>query len=117
MTPGTFDVLFGRGKVKDHCGNIVLHKLLADRQNRYEAAERWEKTVIAEEIVSMIRERGGRFLKPDKMCQWVEVDSEAAREKVSHTFRSRRTKGKTPSSSSVSSHSAIAKRNVNLIHG
>ncbi|KAG7369630.1 hypothetical protein IV203_027376 [Nitzschia inconspicua] len=102
-----FDVLFGRGKVKDHYGNIYLHKLIAMNQDRYEAAERWEKTVIAEEIVSIIRDRGGRFLKPSKVNAiqtWEVVDIEAAREKVSHTFRSRR-----PKSSSLSS-TATAKR-------
>jgi hypothetical protein len=90
-----FDVLFGRGKVKDHYGNIYLHQLIAMKQGRYEAAERWEKTIIAEEIISIIRDRGGRFLKPSKVKTnetWTEVDAETAREKVSHTFRSRRPK-------------------------
>jgi hypothetical protein len=97
-----FDVLFGRGKVKDHYGNIHLHQLINMKQDRYEAAERWEKTIIAEEIVSIIRDRGGRFLKPSKNKagqSWIEVDAETAREKVSHTFRSRRPKYKIGSSS------------------
>ena len=99
-TPRKFDVLFGRGKVKDHPGNIELHKLISMNQARYDSAERWEKTVIAEDIVSSIRQLDGRFLKlltghnqqrqPQK--QWVEVDPDTAREKVSHTFRSNRTK-------------------------
>mmetsp|Transcript_11697 Transcript_11697/g.28029 ORF Transcript_11697/g.28029 Transcript_11697/m.28029 type:complete len:475 (+) Transcript_11697:1176-2600(+) len=99
-TPRPFDVLFGRGKVKDHPGNIQLHKLIAMHQAKYDSAERWEKTVIAEDIVSSIRQFDGRFLKlvsihnhqhqPKK--RWVEVDPDTAREKVSHTFRSKRTK-------------------------
>jgi hypothetical protein len=108
-SPRQFDVLFGRGKVKDHFGNIHLHKLIGLQQDRYDAAERWEKTVIAEEIVSVIRGRDGRFLKliavagnstskhyPCSKKRWVEVDPETAREKVSHTFRSRRTKSGKP---------------------
>lgn len=92
------DVLFGRGRVKDHPGNILLHRLIAERRQRYEDAEKWEKTVIAEEIVAIIRERSGRFLKPDKrnVGSWVAVDVETAREKVSHTFRSGRSKSANP---------------------
>jgi len=104
--PTKNDVLFGRGKVKEHPGNVYLHQLLGEKQDRYEAAERWEKTVIAEEIVSIIRERGGRFLKQGKSQQWVEVDAETAREKVSHTFRSRRLKG-----TATTPKSTLARRN------
>ena len=108
IQPSKYDVLFGRGKVKDHYGNVHLHQLIAMRHDRYEAAERWEKTIIAEEIVSIIRDLGGRFLKPtkDKFNPWMEVDAEIAREKVSHTFRSRRSKAE--------QLSAAAKRKQNL---
>jgi len=94
ITPTCHDVLFGRGKVKEHPGNVLLHKLIAERRERYELSEKWEKTVIAEEIVAIIRERSGRFLKQDKgdKTSWVAVDTETAREKVSHTFRSGRPK-------------------------
>lgn len=92
--PTDNDVLFGRGRVKEHPGNIILHHLIGARTDRYEAAEKWEKTVIAEEIVAIIRERSGRFLKQEKGSpgKWVSVDIEVAREKVSHTFRSARPK-------------------------
>jgi hypothetical protein len=105
--PRKFDVLFGRGKVKDHYGNVYLHQLIAMKSDRYEAAERWEKTIIAEEIVAIIRENGGRFLKPTKDTSnpWMEVNHEVAREKVAHTFRSRRSKleqqSKLPGSSAL----------------
>jgi hypothetical protein len=87
--PTQFDVLFGRGKVKDHPGNIRLHKVIDNMRSRYELAEKWEKTVIAEEIIAIIKDASGRFLKVEG-DGWVEVDMEVAREKVSHTFRSRR---------------------------
>jgi hypothetical protein len=89
--PKPHDVLFGRGKVKDHPGNIRLHHLIDAKSGRYEVSEKWEKTVIAEEIVAIIKEESGRFLKVD-VDGWLEVDVEVAREKVSHTFRSRRPK-------------------------
>lgn len=52
-----------RGKVKDHYGNIYLHQLISMKHQQYEIAERWEKTVIADGIVSAIRERGVRFIR------------------------------------------------------
>ena len=98
VVPTPHDVLFGRGKVKDNPGNKLLHKLIGERRVRYEAAEKWEKTVIAEEIVLIFREHSGRFLRPErqgKQLVWSIVGPEIAREKVSHTFRSERSK--TPS--------------------
>ena len=44
VTPTMFDVLFGRGKVKDHPGNLQLHRLIDARRTRYELSEKWEKT-------------------------------------------------------------------------
>ena len=53
-------------------------------------AEKWEKTVTAEEVVAIIREAGGRFLRSSADGKgWVVADKDVAREKVSHTFRSR----------------------------
>ena len=90
VTPTGLDVLFGRGKVKDHPGNQKLHMIIEKRLSRYEVAEKWEKTVTAEEVVAIIREAGGRFLRSTANGKgWVVADTEVAREKVSHTFRSR----------------------------
>jgi hypothetical protein len=90
LSPASSDVLFGRGKmVKDHPGNIYLRRLAEERMSRYERASKWEKTVIASEIIAIIQERHGRFLKMEH-GSWGQVDGEAAREKVSHAFRSRR---------------------------
>ena len=90
LSPAPSDVLFGRGKlVKDNPGNIFLHRLAEERMSRYERTSKWEKTVIASEIIAIIQERHGRFLKMEH-GSWVQVHGEAAREKVSHAFRSRR---------------------------
>jgi hypothetical protein len=90
LSPAPSDVLFGRGKlVKDQPGNIFLHRLAEERMSRYEMSAKWEKTVVASEIIAIIQEKHGRFLKMER-GSWVEVDGEAAREKVSHAFRSRR---------------------------
>lgn len=90
ISPMPNDVLFGRGKaIKEHPANIFLHSLVDERMLAYEMSLKCEKTVTASEIMAIIKERGGRFLKMEG-GNWVEVDSEVAREKVSHVFRSRR---------------------------
>jgi hypothetical protein len=90
LSPTPNDVLFGRGKaIKEHPANIVLHRLVDERMLEYEMSSKWEKTVTASEIMAMIKERHGRFLKMVG-GNWVEVDSEVAREKVTHVFRSQR---------------------------
>lgn len=102
VVPTPFDVLFGRGKVKNHPGNMLLHRLIGERRDRYEQAVKWEKTVIAEEIASIIREHSGRFLRMenrDGQNIWTVVDEATAREKVSHTFRSERSRSTLPSRS------------------
>lgn len=92
MIPLRFDVLFGRGKnTREHTGNLRALHLCEMVRPQYEAAGKFEKTAIAERIVHAIRESHGRFLKWEE-DGWVEVDTEAAREKISHFFRHHRTK-------------------------
>jgi hypothetical protein len=89
LSPTPNDVLFGRGKViKEHPANIALYRLADERMLEYEMSSKWEKTVTASEIMATVKERHGRFLKMAEGGNWVEVDSEVAREKVSHVFRS-----------------------------
>jgi hypothetical protein len=91
LSPTPNDVLFGRGKaIKEHPANIVLYRLVGERMLEYEMSSKWEKTVTASEIMATVKERHGRFLKMAEGGNWVEVDSEVAREKVSHVFRSQR---------------------------
>jgi hypothetical protein len=90
VSPAPNDVLFGRGKtINDHPGNVILHRLAEERMHIYEMGSKWDKTVITSEIMAIIKEGGGRFLKTEG-GSWVEVDDNVAREKVSHAFRSRR---------------------------
>ena len=95
VLPSSNDVLFGRGKAKEHPGNILLHNLINERRLCYEMAPKWGKTEIAEEIVSIIQEKSGRFLKFSHQKGeriWVIVSKDGAREKVAHTFRSKRSR-------------------------
>jgi hypothetical protein len=95
ILPGKYDVLLGRGKpLQKHHGNLHYHFVIEGYHERYENAMKLEKTQIAKFIVEQIQELGGRFLKQDE-AGWVEIDDEAARTKVSHTFRNHRIAART----------------------
>ena len=53
-----------------------------------------KKNVICDEIVELIQESGGRFLKhknsSNPMDGWENVSQDVAREKVSHSFRTKK---------------------------
>ena len=61
----------------------------------YERALKLEKTKLAAKIVEQIHNQGGRFLKQDDVGSWIEIDEEAARTKISHTFRNHRIAART----------------------
>jgi hypothetical protein len=86
------DILFGRGKtVVEHPGNAWFRDLVDKTMLHYESCTRMEKASIAEMIVNMVKDSGGRFLKAEDDGEfWEEVDDHAARKKVAHTFRNRR---------------------------
>lgn len=86
------DILFGRGKtVVEHPGNAWFRDLVDKTMLHYESCTRMEKASIAEMIVNMVKDSGGRFLKAEDEGEfWEEVDDHAARKKVAHTFRNRR---------------------------
>ena len=93
VLPTRVDVLYGRGKpIQDHVGNLRYHALLEYYHSSYEDAKKFQKKQLANRIVSIVHEYGGRFLKQDSHgAGWVEVDETVACDKVSHAFRTRRT--------------------------
>ncbi|CAB9517664.1 Transfer protein [Seminavis robusta] len=98
IIPRRFDVLFGRGRhTRNHTGNARAAHISEMFRDKYEAAGKFEKTAIAERIVTMIRESQGRFLKWEDDA-WVAVDQQAARNKISHFYRNTRNKGPPPKS-------------------
>eukprot|EP00797_Seminavis_robusta_P015477 Sro2320_g323180.1 n/a (500) ;mRNA; f:12722-14922 len=104
----TFDVLFGQGRhTRNHTGNVRAGHI-AD-MFRDNLAGRYEKTAIAERIVTIIRESHGRFLKWEDDA-WEVVDQEAARNKISHYYRNTRKKG--PTNKSKTSPSDNGSREV-----
>jgi hypothetical protein len=92
LKPTDNDVLFGRGKsFQNHPGNIWCRQLVESNLSRYENASKREKTTLASQILQMIQGKSGRFLKYDN-GGWLVVEASAARDKISHMFRSRRRK-------------------------
>eukprot|EP00529_Nitzschia_sp_RCC80_P018858 CAMPEP_0113468778 /NCGR_PEP_ID=MMETSP0014_2-20120614/15539_1 /TAXON_ID=2857 /ORGANISM="Nitzschia sp." /LENGTH=515 /DNA_ID=CAMNT_0000361195 /DNA_START=365 /DNA_END=1912 /DNA_ORIENTATION=- /assembly_acc=CAM_ASM_000159 len=96
ILPGKYDVLLGRGKpLQKHTGNLNYHCVVECYHEDYERALKLEKTKLAAKIVEQIHNQGGRFLKQDDFGSWVEIDEEAARTKISHTFRNHRIAART----------------------
>eukprot|EP00980_Cylindrotheca_fusiformis_P030810 scaffold25454_cov127-Cylindrotheca_fusiformis.AAC.1 len=90
--PCRSDVLLGRGRpFNSHPGNKRLHEIIADFYAKYNQLFRSQKTKLAADIVQMVHEYGGRFLKQDEeTAMWVEVSDLEARNKVAHGFRRKR---------------------------
>ena len=66
IVPRRFDVLFGKGKsTAEHTGNLRAFHIVEMYRERYEAANKYEKTEIAERVVGLIQESYGRFLKQE----------------------------------------------------
>jgi hypothetical protein len=97
------DVLFGRDKsAHHHPGNKRFRSIVqAYRETYQNATRRGEKNRITNDIIGLVRDHGGRFLRkydetlatdtPRRVgdCCWVEVkDSAVIYEKVSHALRS-----------------------------
>jgi hypothetical protein len=103
-SPRNSDVLFGRGQAyQNHPGNIRFRSLIDEHRDAYEQASRKEKTKVAVEIIRLLHDRNGRFLKEDGAEAWIEVDGVAARQKVSSCFRSFRKLEKIPSHDPIDS--------------
>ncbi|CAJ1945963.1 unnamed protein product [Cylindrotheca closterium] len=95
--PCSYDVLFGKGSsVQTYEGNKRMRRIVTDRQKAYEKAEKGRKVDVAQEVVDMVHESSGMFLKQadDGGEYWVAVDNESARKKVSAAFRTLRIRSK-----------------------
>lgn len=98
VVPGVLDVIMGRGRHnKKKPGNRKLNQLLESYRDEYEASDKFQKTVLAEVVVSKMIEEGSRFLVREgekKHALWVEVSLDKARDKVAHDFRNLRRNAK-----------------------
>ena len=90
LLPTHRDVLFGRGKpFREHLGNLKMFEMIDGQLDHYESLSTKQKTAAIAAMFSAVKKADGRFLKQDKNSCWVEVDEKAAKEKVSHAFRTR----------------------------
>jgi hypothetical protein len=94
------DVLCGRGPgLSQFEGNLRFHKLVNARKKQYNAdsTNRREKKRLAQEILSHIHGRGGRFLKQVNVqdsldTEWYEVEASVSEEKVKQALREKTTR-------------------------
>lgn len=94
VRPCRFDVLFGKSNLaREHTGTLRAWHLVQMHFVTYERLGKFQKTDVANKIISIIHESGGRFLKQTKNKRhWVEVTDVVARQKIAHWFRHARNK-------------------------
>jgi hypothetical protein len=87
--PSPLDVLCGRGKpFQEHSGNVRLAELFEKHQDLYRTTKRGGKSEVSEDILRLVREYDGCFIKKKEgEDEWIVVDDDEAREKVSQGFR------------------------------
>lgn len=90
IQPHENDVLCGRGGyINSHPGNERFRELVEKRKRVYLAARfKQEKRLVANSIVSDIRDIEGRFLaKNNNTGEWYDIGDEKARDKTSQALR------------------------------
>ena len=105
LVPCELDILLGRGRgAQNHKGNIHYRNVVEAFRSRYEQIpQKGAKTQLIREVVAVIYDNGGRFLKQDGFGLYIPVDPEVARDKVSHSFRNQKRLSEGGSSSSEQS--------------
>lgn len=87
-TPSRRDVLQGRGKsLQKHSGNVLMRNMVSKYFVDYKQALKSHKGEYVLNVVRDVHQIGGRFLRREDNGWWVEMSDEAARDKVSMTFR------------------------------
>jgi len=88
--PTTNDILCGQSRVcASHEGNRNFQAVLDSFAGKYQkATNKQEKMTMTKEIVAIIHNLGGKFLK-NKDGMWEEISTVAARDKVSHALRTK----------------------------
>lgn len=83
------DVLCGRGGgTNSQIGNRRYRQLVQDSQPTYLKAKRKDKPLMAKQLVRVIRERGGRFLKRDDITgKYFDIGNKKAEAKTGQALR------------------------------
>jgi hypothetical protein len=88
--PNKFDILCGQSRIcANHPGNRRFQVVLDLFAPKYDASSsKQEKMALTKEIVAVIANSGGRFLKYQDGL-WTEISTVTARDKVSHALRTK----------------------------
>ena len=83
------DVLCGRGgKSNNHDGNKRYRHVIGDFRRQYRGTPtKNDKTALSRSIVEYVNRYGGRFLKMNKLDQWVILTTGEARRKTAQALR------------------------------
>lgn len=83
-----YDIICGRSRLSwSNTGNRRFRGTIALYVNEYSKnTERYERSRVIQEIINLIRDSGGRFLK-FKNGSWTELDESLVRHKVGHALR------------------------------
>jgi len=93
LVPRRFDVLFGKApESRDHTGTLRALHLVEMHFDEYNRLGKYQKTDLAERIISIVHESGGRFLMQDENGAWIETELVESRKKIAHWFRHARSK-------------------------
>jgi hypothetical protein len=93
--PSSNDILLGSGfAYQNFPGNQYFITVIELHEGSYNDAgsDQMKKTAISKQVLKMLQQSGVRFLQRavNEEDGWVQVDDQAARQKVSHAFRNLR---------------------------
>jgi len=78
LCPSSNDVLFRKGiHVKCHPGNVMFESMIEEIMPSYSSASLKEKASITKGMISVVHQRGGRFLMWEKDGYWTEVKDDS----------------------------------------
>ena len=87
IVPGRSDVLLCRGKVYvNHVGNIRYRGIIESLLEQYDRSSKSHRQLLGEEVLRIVHDDGGRFLKDDEGI-WIEADYKFARRQICLSFR------------------------------
>lgn len=115
------DVLCWRGNITNkHIGNKRFRALVIEHQQEYNVVKKEDKAVVGKRIMSLIWEKGGRFLYQGKHGLWTEAGKRDVLKKTLQVLRERlgvSEAGKSCAAHSRKRKSSSSSNNVNTTSG
>lgn len=93
ISPSDSDVLSGRGRfLQNHPGNQRFRKFVEDHFHEYDALARYDRMAFTTNLTNILLEDKIRFLEQTIRGDWVTLNLQEVRKKVSQQFRTLRKK-------------------------